>query len=125
MKRVIYGIKNCDTMKKAFAWLDDAGVAYDFHDYKKAGIDAETLARWCARSGWESLVNKRGTTWRKLAPEQRAIADEAGAIALMQAQPSLIRRPVVDCGDGNLLVGFDPDAFTAALKGTASTEQNP
>lgn len=124
MRPVIYGIKNCDTMKKAFAWLDDAGVAYDFHDYKKAGIDAETLARWCARSGWEALLNKRGTTWRKLAPEQQAIAGEADAIALMQAQPSLIRRPVVECGAGALLVGFDPDAFTAALKGAAPTEQH-
>ena len=112
MRIVIHGIKNCDTMKKTFAWFDRAGVAYVFHDYKKAGIDAATLQRWCERLGnWEALVNRRGTTWRKLPPEQQAVTDTAAAIALMQAQPSLIRRPVIEGADGAFLVGFDPDAL--------------
>ncbi len=111
MNPKIYGIKSCDTMKKTFAWFDGAGVAYDFHDYKKSGIDPATLTRWCAQLGWEALVNKRGTTWRKLTPEQQAVADTAAAIALMQAQPSLIRRPVVEFAGGELVVGLDPAAF--------------
>lgn len=112
----IYGIKNCDTMKKAFTWLDEAGVAYEFHDYKKVGIDATTLARWCAQTeGWQALVNTRGTTWRKLSPKQQSISDEAGAIALMIANTSLIRRPVLETPDGELLIGFDPMRFDVAL----------
>ena len=111
MNPIVHGIKNCDTMKKTFAWFDGAGVACDFHDYKKSGIDAATLACWCAQLGWEALVNKRGTTWRKLTPEQQAVADTAAAIALMQAQPSLIRRPVVEFAGGELVVGLDPAAF--------------
>ena len=111
MNPIVHGIKNCDTMKKTFAWFEGAGVTYDFHDYKKSGIDAATLTRWCAQLGWEALVNKRGTTWRKLAPEQQAIADTAAAVALMQAQPSLIRRPVVEFADGELVVGLDTEAF--------------
>ncbi len=107
-------------MKKAFAWLETNGVAYRFHDYKKSGIDAATLRRWCAALGWEALVNKRGTTWRKLAPEQQAIADEAGAIALMQAQPSLIRRPVIELATGPLLVGFDADQYARSLGAEAA-----
>ena len=86
-------------------------LAYDFHDYKKSGIDPATLTRWCAQLGWEALVNRRGTTWRKLTPEQQAVADTAAAIALMQAQPSLIRRPVVEFAGGELVVGLDPAAF--------------
>mgnify|MGYP006187385711 FL=1 len=111
MATTLYGIKNCDTMKKAFAWFDGAGVACTFHDYKKSGIDAATLARWCEQLGWETLVNKRGTTWRKLTPDQQAIPDTAAAIALMQAQPSLIRRPVVEFAGGELVVGLDLAAF--------------
>lgn len=111
MNLTIYGIKNCDTMKKTFAWFDDAGAGYNFHDYKKSGIDAETLADWCERLGWEALVNKRGTTWRKLPPEQQAIADATAAVALMQAHPSLIRRPVVESASGELVVGLDTAAF--------------
>ena len=111
MNPKIHGIKNCDTMKKTFAWFDGAGVAYDFHDYKKSGIDAATLTRWCERLGWEALINKRGATWRKLSPEQQAIADTAAAIALMRAQPSLIRRPVVESPQGGLVVGFDREAL--------------
>ena len=111
MTLTIYGIRNCDTMKKTFAWLEGAGVAYTFHDYRKSGIDAATLARWCERLGWEALLNKRGTTWRKLSPEQQAIADTAAAIALMRVQPSLIRRPVAASAEGGLVVGFAPEAF--------------
>jgi arsenate reductase len=111
MNPTIYGIKSCDTMKKAFAWFEGAGVAYTFHDYKKSGIDAATLARWCEQLGWEALVNRRGTTWRKLAPEQQAIGNTGAAIALMQAQPSLIRRPVVEFASGELAVGLDTAAF--------------
>ncbi|KAI5914303.1 ArsC family reductase [Thauera sp. 2A1] len=120
MDTVIYGIKNCDTMKKAFAWLDANAVPYRFHDYRKIGIDADTLRRWCAQTGWEALVNKRGTTWRKLSPEQQAIADEHAAIALMQAQPSLIRRPVIECASApggalQLLIGLDTDLYARCL----------
>ncbi len=110
---VVYGIKNCNTMKKAFVWLDEHGVAYRFHDYKKAGIDARTLSRWCRQAGWQSLVNTRGTTWRKLTPEQQSISSENEAVALMQEHPSVIRRPVIETPDGPLLIGFDPDRYTA------------
>jgi len=113
MNPTIHGIKNCDTMKKTFAWFDGEGIAYAFHDYKKVGIDTATLTRWCDRLGWKALVNTRGTTWRKLSAEQQALADTAAAIALMQAQPSLIRRPVIDFGTGGLVVGFAPEAFAA------------
>ncbi|HLW04455.1 MAG TPA: arsenate reductase [Azoarcus sp.] len=112
----IYGIKNCTTMKKAFGWLDEAGVAYDFHDYKKADIETETLARWCAAVGHDALINRRGTTWRKLTPEQQAIHSDAEAIALMQAHTSMIRRPVIEA-DGELLIGFDADAYSAKFGG--------
>jgi arsenate reductase len=110
----IYGIRNCDTMKKAFAWLDDHGVAYRFHDYKAAGIDAATLKAWSKQVGWEVLLNTRGTTWRKLAPAQQANVDEARAIRLMADSPSLIKRPVLE-GAGALLVGFRPEEYAAAL----------
>ena len=115
MHAMIYGIKNCDSMNKAFAWLDEAGVVYTFHDYKKSGIDADTLSRWCERVGWESLVHTRGTTWRKLSPEQQAIGSTAQAIALMQIQPSLIRRPVVALPSGDLIVGFAPERYAMAF----------
>ena len=111
MNPTIHGIKNCDTMKKAFAWLDEHGVAYSFHDYKKSGIDSARLHAWSKAIGWKTLINTRGTTWRKLTPAQQAIADTAAAIALMQAQPSLIRRPVVEFAGGELVVGLDPAAF--------------
>ena len=112
--RTLYGIPNCDTVKKARAWLGDAGIAYDFHDYKKAGIDEARLRRWSAEAGWEKLLNRSGTTFRKLPEADKAGLDEDKAIALMLAQPSMIRRPVVEGGD-TLLVGFDPDTWLAAL----------
>ena len=110
----IFGIKNCDTMKKAFNWLDDHGVRYDFHDYKASGIDAARLAAWSKAVGWEVLLNTRGTTWRKLPPAQQANVDEAKAIRLMVENPSLIKRPVVENGKA-VLVGFAPERYAAAL----------
>jgi arsenate reductase len=101
----LYGIKNCDTMKKAWAWLDGRGVAFAFHDYKVAGIARETLIAWVRTVGWEALLNRAGTTFRKLADKDKEGVDEAKAIALMLAQPSMIKRPVLDVS-GKLLVGF-------------------
>ncbi len=109
----VYGIKNCDTMKKARAWLDSAGVAHDFHDYKSRGIDAAKLREWTRQAGWERLINRSGTTFRKLPEGERQEGlDEARAIALMVAQPSMIRRPIVEHA-GHLLIGFDPDQYAA------------
>ncbi|HTJ63132.1 MAG TPA: ArsC family reductase [Alphaproteobacteria bacterium] len=110
----IYGIKACDTMKKARDWLDSARVAYAFHDYKVAGIDAGTLRTWAGKVGWERLLNRAGTTFRKLPDADKADVTEHKAIALMIAQPSMIKRPVLDIG-GELLVGFNPDAYAKAF----------
>lgn len=102
----VYGIPNCDTIKKARAFLAGRGVDYHFHDYKKQGVPADELARWVDRLGWECLVNRQGNTWRKLAPDvQAGVHDAASAIALMLAQPSVIKRPVLQHGD-MLQVGF-------------------
>jgi len=108
----IYGIKNCDTMKKARAWLDEHGVPYVFHDYKTAGVDPNRLQRWIAKTSWETLLNRSGTTFRKLPEAQKSDLTEQKAIALMLAQPSLIKRPVLEMGD-KLLVGFKPDGYQA------------
>ncbi|MFP5430281.1 MAG: ArsC family reductase [Gammaproteobacteria bacterium] len=110
----IYGIRNCDTMKKAMAWLDQHGIAYTLHDYKKSGIDAGTLAAWEQQLGWETLLNRRGTTWRKLDSATQAGITRDSALALMQAQPSLIKRPVVAMG-AHLLCGFDEAAWLEQL----------
>jgi arsenate reductase len=110
----LYGIPNCDTVKKARAWLDEHGVAYVFHDYKKAGIDEATLRRWVEQLGWEKLVNRQGTTWRKLTPEQQAAVTHANAaIALMLAQHSVIKRPVLEAGEAALAVGFQADHYAS------------
>jgi arsenate reductase (glutaredoxin) len=114
MKPTLYGIRNCDTMKKARAWLDAEGVAYDFHDYKTAGIDEARLRGWAGELGWEKLVNRSGTTFRKLPDVDREGLDEDRAIALMLAQPSMIKRPVLDTGDRRL-VGFSEAAYRKAL----------
>ena len=106
----IYGIKNCDTMKKARAFLDAKGVAYDFHDYKAAGIEPAKLKAWTKDVGWEKLLNKAGTTFKKLPDAEREGLTEAKAIALMAAQPSMIKRPVLEAG-GKLLVGFRPEEY--------------
>ena len=110
MSVTIYGIKNCDTMKKARAWLDGRGVTYAFHDYKASGIEAARLGEWARKVGWEVLLNRAGTTFRKLDEAEKADLDAAKALTLMQAQPSLIKRPVLDI-DGALLVGFRPEAY--------------
>jgi arsenate reductase len=106
----IYGIKNCDTMKKARAWLDGRGVAYSFHDYKTTGIAKDKLKGWCDEVGWETLLNRAGTTFRKLPDADKEGLNERGAIALMLAQPSMIKRPVLEVG-GKLLVGFKPEVY--------------
>ena len=120
----IYGIKNCGTMKKAMAWLTENGIAFEFTDYKKAGIAEAHLPDWAARTGWEALLNRRGLMWKKLSDDERAATMEtmAGprvnaekALKLMAQYPSLIKRPVLDTGD-KLLVGFSPEPYAAELK---------
>jgi len=107
----IYGIKNCDTMKKARALLDKKGVAYDFHDYKTKGIDKAKLEGWAKKAGWETLLNRAGTTFKKLSDRDKANVTEKKAITLMLAQPSMIKRPVLELSGGKLLVGFKPDEY--------------
>lgn len=114
MTVTINGIRNCDTMKKAFAWLDEHHVAYRFHDYKKEGVDPAQLAHWCEIAGWETLLNRRGTTFRKLPDADKADLDESRAIALMVEQPSMIKRPVLEY-PGGVLVGFNPGEYANAL----------
>jgi len=111
----IYGIKNCETMKKARAWLDRRGVAYAFHDYKTAGIERDRLEDWCRKVGWEKLLNRAGMTYRKLPDKDKADIDAKKAVALMLAQPSMIKRPVLDLGRGKLVVGFDPAQYDEAI----------
>ena len=108
----IHGIKACDTMKKARDWLDGHGVAYGFHDYKAVGVDRATLEAWARRVGWETLLNRSGTTFRKLPDADKAGLSEAKAIDLMLAQPSMIKRPVLDV-EGRLIVGFKPEVYAA------------
>jgi arsenate reductase (glutaredoxin) len=112
---IIYGIKNCDTMKKARAWLDKRGIAYAFHDYKTAGIERERLEQWSKKVGWETLLNRAGTTFRKLSDKDKNNLDAKTAIALMLVQPSMIKRPVLDLGDDKLLVGFKPEIYSEAM----------
>lgn len=116
MAITIYGIRNCDTMKKARDWLDTHGVAYTFHDYKAEGIEKSRLADWCKQVGWEALLNRNGTTFRKLPDGDKLDLNERRAVSLMLAQPSMIKRPVVEL-DGRLLVGFKPDLFAKELGG--------
>jgi arsenate reductase (glutaredoxin) len=110
----IYGIKNCDTMKKAFTWLDGHKVAYSFHDYKKEGIDRTRLEKWIKLAGWEVLLNRAGTTFKKLPDKDKTGLTEKKAIALMLSQPSMIKRPVIE-KDAKLLVGFKPDEYGKAF----------
>jgi arsenate reductase len=111
----VYGIKNCDTMKKAMTWLDENGIAYEFIDYKKAGVAAAGLPDWNQRAGWETLLNRRGLMWKKLSEAERADVDEAKALQLMAQYPALIKRPVLDTGK-QLLVGFSPESYAERLK---------
>ncbi len=110
----LYGIKACDTMKKARTWLDEHGLSYDFHDYKSAGIDRAHLEAWCNEHGWQTVLNRAGTTFRKLDDAAKADLDQARAVELMLAQPSMIKRPVLDLGD-RTLIGFKPDLYAAAV----------
>lgn len=117
MTITLYGIPNCDTVKKARRWLDDHGVAYAFHDFKKQGVPQARLDAWMDARGWEKLVNRQGTTWRKLEPAaQAAVTDEGAARALMLAQPSVIKRPVVEA-EGDVLIGFDEAAYRERFAG--------
>ena len=115
MRVTIYGIKNCDTMKKARNWLDDHGIEYAFHDYKKDGLDADTLDGFLKNIEWEKLLNRAGTTFRKLPEEERQNLDENKARELMLAQPSMVKRPVLE-KDGAMTVGFKPDQYDAFFK---------
>ena len=116
MTITIYGIKNCDTMKKARAWLDAHDVEYRFHDYKHDGIERSQLTRWCREVGWETLLNRAGTTFRKLPDADKTGLNERSAIALMLAQPSMIKRPVLELTD-RVLVGFKPDTYAGLVAG--------
>jgi arsenate reductase len=113
MPITIYGIKNCDTMKKARAALDKKGVAYDFHDYKTQGIDKAKLEGWAKKAGWEVLLNKAGTTFKKLPDKDKEGLTETKAIRLMLAQPSMIKRPVLELPGGKILVGFKPETYAS------------
>ncbi len=110
----IYGIKNCDTMKKARAWLKGHDVAYTFHDYKLQGVERRKLEGWAREAGWDRLLNRAGTTFRKLPDTDKADLDETKAVALMLAQPSVIKRPVLE-GGGQLIIGFKPEIYAAAF----------
>ena len=114
MSITLYGLPNCDTVKKARDWLDARGLAYTFHDYKKAGADPTKLAQWCAAAGWETVLNRAGTTFRKLPEADKSGLDAAKAVGIMAANPSCIKRPIVE-HPGGLLVGFKPDLWAAAL----------
>lgn len=115
MRITIYGIKNCDTMKKARRWLEARGVEHEFHDYKAMGIERARLERWCRELGWETLLNRAGTTFRKLPEADKQALDARKAVSLMLAQPSLIKRPVLDV-DGRLWVGFKPELYADVLR---------
>ncbi len=110
----LYGISNCDTMRKARRWLDEQGLEYHFHDYRKAGVPEAGLRQWVERLGWEALLNRRGMTWRKLPEERRRQMDETGALKLMAEQPAIIKRPVLE-RENTLLVGFEPQHWLEVL----------
>ncbi len=114
MTVTLYGIPSCDTVKKARVWLEERGIAYTFHDYKKAGADAGKLSAWCDAKGWEIILNRAGTTFKKLPDGDKIDLNQAKAIALMLAQPSMIKRPVVETG-GQFLVGFKPELYEKAF----------
>src|SRR5579883_2152439 len=116
----IYGIKNCDTMKKARAWLDSHGVSYSFHDYKAAGAPKEKLKAWCEQLGWETLLNRAGTTFRALPDSDKAGLNARKALALMLAQPSMIKRPVLEAGT-KLLVGFRPEVYAKEVSASGGS----
>jgi arsenate reductase len=112
MTIIMYGIKNCSTVKKARDWLEERGIEYTFHDYKTSGIDVGSLGRWCEEFGWETILNRAGTTFRKVPEAERQNLDTVKAIALMVAQPSMIKRPILDLGDRRI-VGFKAETYLA------------
>lgn len=112
----IFGIKNCDSMKKAIKWLQERDIPYEFHDYKKQGVPRERLVAWCRTLGWKTLLNTKGATWRKLTPEQQDVTTQSKAVAIMMEHSSVIRRPVLETASGHLLVGFDPIMFESFVK---------
>lgn len=114
MSLILYGIPNCDTVKKARTWLDTQGLTYTFHDYKKAGADPAKLSVWCDAAGWEKVLNRAGTTFKKLPEADKADLDQAKAVAVMAANPSCIKRPIVE-HPGGILVGFKEAEWAAAL----------
>ncbi|HEY0177354.1 MAG TPA: ArsC family reductase [Pedobacter sp.] len=114
---IVYGIPNCNTVKKARTWLADNGIGYEFHDFKKQGITAEKLHEWSAAFGWEKVLNKKGTTWKKLSPEQQAqVQDEDTAIAVLLENPSAIKRPVIEQDGKAVLLSFDEEHYNSLLK---------
>lgn len=114
MPVTLYGIRNCDTMKKAWTWLDGHSIAYGFHDYKKAGIDRAHLERWCDEAGWEKVLNRAGMTFRKLPDADKTDLTQEKAIELMLAQPSMIKRPVLET-NGTITLGFKPETYEAVF----------
>jgi arsenate reductase len=114
MTTVLYGIRNCDTVKKARDWLDREGIAYEFHDYKLKGVDAGLLKAWCKEFGWESVLNRSGTTFRKLPEPEKQNLDPEKAVRLMLAQPSMIKRPIIETGSRRI-VGFSPQTYAEAF----------
>lgn len=120
----IYGIRHCDTMKKAFAWLDSHGLEYSFHDYKKNGVPTVELRHWVERWGWEALINRKGTTWRRLSEREREVADAEAAIKLVAAHPSMIRRPILMAEDRAVL-GFEMGVWEKALVSSVNREKYP
>lgn len=117
MQMIVYGIPNCNTVKKARTWLTDNGIDYEFHDFKKQGVTAEKLQQWCAVFGWEVVLNKKGTTWKKLTPEQQAsVKDEKSAIAVLLNNTSMIKRPVVEQQEKPILISFDEELYSKLLK---------
>lgn len=111
----IFGIANCSTVKKTLTWCQERNIAYDFHDYKKSGVPRDRLVEWCKTLGWKTLINTKGTTWRKLTTEQQDITTESKAVATMLEFSSVIRRPIVETADGQILVGFDEKLYKSVL----------
>jgi arsenate reductase len=107
----VFGIANCSTVRKALAWCQGRGIAYDFHDYKKSGVPRDRLVEWCKTLGWKTLINTKGLTWRKLTPEQQDITMESKAVVTMVEFPSVIRRPILETADGQIFVGFDEKLY--------------
>jgi len=115
---IVYGIPNCNTVKKARTWLSDQGITFEFHDFKKQGISSEKLHEWCTAFGWERVLNKKGTTWRKLSPEQQvSITDEDTAVALLMENTSAVKRPVIEMDGKPVLIGFDEEHYNSLLIG--------